>query len=107
MRRRVSPPRLQSPVSTWTVLAHPAALGDQLQVAVQGVELTVEPVEMREHLAQRLVRERVIETLTGDPRSVHCSTLNRFGSTRKTSSPCSRDCLSHGRGLLLARGVKL
>jgi hypothetical protein len=48
----------------------PVAVGDVLELGVQGGELSVEAVEMGQHLRQGLVRERVIELLTVDPRAM-------------------------------------
>ena len=53
----------------------PLAARDPLQVAVKGVELAVEPVEVDQHLAQRLVSQRVGELLARDPHPVHLGPL--------------------------------
>jgi hypothetical protein len=50
---------------------------DLLQVAIERIELAIEPVEMHEHLAQRGVGEVVIQTLTGDPGPMHLRPLRR------------------------------
>ena len=41
------------------------ARGDLLKLGVQGGELAIETVEADQHLAQRFVRERIIELLGG------------------------------------------
>ena len=68
------------------------AAGDLLKVAVEGVELTVEPVEVDQHLRERGLGERVIEPLTGDPRPVH---LRPLAATVPVDAPVAQELLAH------------
>src|SRR5579863_8747767 len=51
------------------------AARDLLEVAVQLVELAIQPVEVDQHLLERCLGELVVESLTSDPRPVHLRPL--------------------------------
>ncbi len=54
-----------------TDLAGPLlAMSDPLELAIQRVELALDAVEMDRHLLKRELRERVVQTLASDPRTV-------------------------------------
>jgi hypothetical protein len=48
----------------------PVVARDVFEMGVKGGELTVEAVEVDEHLGQRFVRKRIVELLAADPRAV-------------------------------------
>src|SRR6185437_647087 len=50
-------------------------LRDRLQVAVKRVQLTVEAVQVDQHLETRRMGELVVELLASDPRAVHLRPL--------------------------------
>jgi hypothetical protein len=65
--QRLDPAERSEPLD----LPRPALIaGDLLQARVQRGELTVDPVQMDQHLFKRRVRERIGEPLLGDPRAV-------------------------------------
>ena len=70
----------------------PLAAGDLGQARVERGELALDPVQMNQQLLERLVSERIIETLAGDPRTVQ---LRPGGLALAVDPPVPQQLLEH------------